>query len=461
MKTLLDPDQLLSDGLQDIRAQFKVPEGFAPDIISAAQRAAERALTDHVDWTGHNFVTLDPAESHDLDQAFAIERAGADMLLHYAIADVAWFVRDGDALDTEAWTRGSTTYLPDGKASLYPPLLSEKAASLLPDGPRPAIVLSVKVAPDGSTRLDSATRALIRCRAKLAYATVRDSDLPDGFDELAKRLAEAEARRGAARVDPPEQQLDRNPDGTFSLSFRPYSPAEQHNASLSLAANIAVADAMLNAGEGLFRVMALPDEDAVERLRLTASAFELGWPAEMPLTQFERRLNPADPREAAFMLAIRRASRGANYRPYEPGKLPWHATIAAPYAHCTAPLRRLADRYVLRAVLAIANGKAVPDDVREAFGKLPRIMARAGSRDSQIDRAVFDLAEVAMLANRVGDTFRAIVTDVRDDRAHFQLCDFPVVAVTPANNVLPGDGVQVQLVRANPDQRRLEFRQVG
>ena len=82
------------------------------------------------------FVTLDPASSTDLDQAFAIETAGADLLLHYAIADVAWFVADGDALDREAWARGETLYLPDGKASLYPPAIGEGAASLLPDGPR-------------------------------------------------------------------------------------------------------------------------------------------------------------------------------------------------------------------------------------------------------------------------------------------------------------------------------------
>ena len=63
--------------------------------------------------------------------------AGSDVLLHYAIADVAWFVDDGDPLDTEAWQRGATQYLPDGKAGLYPPVLAEGAASLLPDGPRP------------------------------------------------------------------------------------------------------------------------------------------------------------------------------------------------------------------------------------------------------------------------------------------------------------------------------------
>jgi len=461
MKTLRDPQQLLANGLNEIRAQFNVPEGFSPEQVRAAEQAAARAPSSHADWTDRNFMTLDPAESNDLDQAFAIELAGADILLHYAIADVAWFVDDGDALDAEAWERGTTTYLPDGKASLYPPVLSEKAASLLPDGTRPAIVLSVRVAPDGSVKLDDANRALIRSRAKLAYETVKDADLPEGFVQLAARLAEAEVRRGAARIDPPEQQLERDDDGAYSLSFRPYAPAEQHNASLSLAANIAVADAMLEAGEGLFRVMSLPDEDAIAQLRLTAAALALDWPPEMPLTQFERRLDPTGRRDASFMLAIRRASRGANYRPFEQGKLPWHAAIAAPYAHCTAPLRRLADRYVLHAVLAIVKGQPVPGNVCSAFEKLPKVMARAGSRDSQIDRAVFDLAEVAMLANSEGETFQAVVTDLRKGNARIQLCDLPVVAQTPASNVLPGDTVQVQLVSANPGQRKLEFQHIG
>ena len=117
-------------------------------------------------------MTLDPATSKDLDQAFAIEQAGSDLLLHYAIADVAWFVEDGDALDIEAWKRGETLYLPDGKASLYPPILSEGAVSLLPNADRPAVVFAVRVAPDGAARLDGVERAIVRSSAKLAYDTV-------------------------------------------------------------------------------------------------------------------------------------------------------------------------------------------------------------------------------------------------------------------------------------------------
>lgn len=465
MRALRDPDHLLRDGLAAIRAQFQLPpsgqSAFPPAVLAAAEAAARRTPAEHADRTAWPFVTLDPASATDLDQAFTIEPAGADLLLHYAIADVAWFVADGDSLDAEAWRRGVTTYLPDGKVSLYPPVLSERAASLLPDGPRPAVVFSVRVAPDGAVRLDGAERALIHSRAKLAYDSVRDDELPAGFAEFARRMAIAEAARGAARVDPPEQVVERNGHGGFTLHLRPQLPAEQRNAALSLAANLAIADALLAAGTGLFRVMAGPGERAVARLRNTASAFGLDWPAAMPLAEFERRLDPRDPRAQAFQLAVRRAGDGAAYEPFRPGQRPWHTALAATYAHATAPLRRLADRHVSRATLAVANGRPVPAEVTDAFTRLGAVMARAEDRAGQVDRAVVDLAEAAILAGREGEVFPAVVTDVDGSGARIQLCALPVIARTRADGLLPGAPVQVRLDRADPARRQLQFTQVG
>lgn len=461
MKALRDPQNLLTDGLAAIRTQFQVPQGFAPDVLAAAATAATRVPTEHADRTALPFVTLDPASSTDLDQAFTIERAGADLLLRYAIADVAWFVADGDPLDAEAWKRGTTTYLPDGKASLYPPVLSERAASLLPTGgPRPAVVLAVRVAPDGAVRLEGVERALIRSRAKLAYETARDEDLPQGFAELAERIAAAEAARGAARVDPPEQEVDVDPAGHFTLRLRPQLLAERRNAALSLAANLAVADALQAAHTGLFRVMPPPAPQAEERLRRTAAAFHLAWPADMPLAEYERSLDPRDPPSAAFMLAVRRAGNGASYVPFREGEVPWHAAMAATYAHATAPLRRLADRYVLQAVLAVTNGRPVPGPANAAFQHLPGAMARAEARDGQIERAVIDLAEVALLTGHEGRAFAATVTDITESGARIQLHDLPVVARTRAPGVLPGARISVRLDSADPVQRRLEFTRV-
>jgi exoribonuclease R len=395
-------------------------------------------------------VTLDPAASTDLDQAFTIEQRGADLLLHYAIADVAWFVDDGDVIDAEAWRRGTTFYLPDGKAGLYPPSLSEGAASLLPTGPRPALILSVIVAPDGAVRLEGVERAIVGSTAKLAYENVRPDELPAGFAEFAERITAAEARRGASRDDPPEQEVADRGDGKLQLQFRQRFAAEDQNAALSLAANLAVADALLAHGTGHFRVMAEPDARAVARLRQTARAFGLWWPHMAPLAQFERTLDAAIPAQAAFMLAIRRAGGSADYAPYQPGVIPWHAPMAATYAHATAPLRRLADRYVLQAVFAVANGQPVPDAVTAAFAKLPPVMAKAASHGGQIDRAVIDLAETIMLSGREGEVFKAIVTDIDERGAHIQLCDLPIVARVSASHVTPGREVSVKVRQADP-----------
>ena len=146
--------------------------------------------------------------------------AGGDVLLHYAIADVAWFVDDGDPLDNEAWQRGTTQYLPDGKAGLYPPSLAEGAASLLPDGPRPAVVFHVRVGPDGLSKLDGVERSLIRSRAKLAYETVRPAQLPDAFPELARRIARGRGRprRGPHRAARARGSRDRRMAATTSPS---------------------------------------------------------------------------------------------------------------------------------------------------------------------------------------------------------------------------------------------------
>ena len=461
MKALRDPDCLLAVGLSAIRDQFKVPAAFPPAVEAAARAAASQPLTEHTDRTAAAFVTLDPASSTDLDQAFAIEAAGGDMLLHYAIADVPWFVRDHDAIDVEAWARGETFYLPDGKAGLYPKVLSEAAASLLPDGPRAAVVFTTRVAPDGAVTLQGVERALIRSRAKLAYETATDAELPSGFAELARRIAQAEDARGAARVDPPEQEVERDADGHYSLRLRPLALAERRNAALSLATNLAVADALYAAKTGLFRVMAGPDERAVARLRHTARAFGLDWPAEASLAQFEKTLDPLSPRAAAFMLAIRRAGNGASYVPYQAGVKPWHAAMAATYCHMTAPLRRLADRYVLRAALSVANGRPVEPEVEAAFHKLGPVMGKADARAGPVERAVVDLAEAAILAGREGQSFAAVVTQLDTAGTRIQLCDLPVVARTTAHGVHPGDPITVRLDTADPARRLVGFSRIA
>jgi len=459
-----DAPDALSDGLAELRREFDLPGEFPAEVLAAAEEAARRDPTaTHVDRTGVEFRTLDPAASTDLDQAFAIDapsRADADIVLRYAIADVGFFVDHGGPIDVEAWKRGTTIYLPDTRIPVYPQVLCEHAASLLPDGPRPAVVFVVRIDAEGDTRLDGVERAVIHSRAKLAYADVAPADLPAGFAELARRIVAAEDRRGAPRVEFPEQDLERTADG-WRLVFEPRLESEDQNAGMSLATNLAVADALLAAHTGLFRVMAEVPDGAVGRLRHTARGIGLDWPRDVALAQFQRSLSTTDPRAAAFLLAARRASGGASYVPYEPGVTPWHSAMAATYAHATAPLRRLADRYVIEGALAVANGEPVPDAVAAAYQALPQAMERAERRAGQVDAAAFDLAEAVLLHGREGDLFDGVVVD-RDDRGvRIQIADPAVLVRIKANHVEPGDDVKVKLVVADPQRRRAEFERVG
>ena len=456
MRTIRDHNRVLCEGLTSIRQQFRLPAGFPADAEAEAADAARGKLDGYTDATHLPFVTLDPAQSRDLDQAFAIEEAGNDILLHYAIADVGSFVPTNSAIDREAWARGTSFYLPDGKVPLYPPVLGDSAASLLPDGDRRSVIFTVRVDPAGEARLEGARRSYIRSRAKLAYETVREEELPAGFAELSDRIEAAELARGAARIEPPEQEIVQE-DGVFLLRLRPQTWAEQKNAALSLATNLAIAKTMIQAKTGLFRTMAEPQDWAVRRLRHTAKALGLAWPKKQGLQELELRLDPSKPADAAMMLAIRRASPGAAYQPFKEAELPWHAAVAAPYAHATAPLRRLADRYVVEAVLAIASGRDVPAFIRESFERLPDVMQKAGNLSGQIARAVIDLAEAVTLQGREGVYFAAVVTDVDQRGARIQVQSPPVVARIKASNLLPGQEVTVRLESVDPETRSIYF----
>ena len=450
---------VLRDHVGAIRAELGLSDTFPAGVEQAAGMAARRSIgPEHVDRTDVEFVTLDPPESTDLDQAFTIERgSGDDLLLRYAIADVGWFVRPGDPVDAEAWRRGVTVYLPDGKVPLYPAVLSEQAASLLPGGPRPAVVFMVRVGAGGEASLDGVERALVRSRAKLAYETVTLGELPDGFDELSRRMKLAEDRRGAGRVEFPEQEVEPAGDDGYRLVLRPRLGSEESNAAMSLATNMAVADALHSAATGLYRVMEAPSERSVRALRLTAEAVGLEWPAAQSLEVFERSLTTSDPRAAAFLLAVRRAGGAASYEPYRAGAEPWHAAMAARYAHATAPLRRLADRYVVEAALAVASGASPTDEVEEAFSRLPAAMADGERLANRAERMALDLVEALVLHGREGEQFEAVVVDEAGEGVQIQLRDLAVLARVAARRVNPGDDLTVRLVEADPTRRLVRF----
>ena len=256
---------------------------------------------------------------------------------------------------------------------------------------------------------------------------------------------------------PNEQEIVDRPDGGYDLAIRPRLDSEDQNATMSLAANMAVAAAMQAAGVGLFRVMDAPDDRDVKALRHAAYSLGLRWTRDTPLEKFERGLKTSDPKAAAFLLAVRRASGGARYAPFQAGVTPWHAAMAATYAHATAPLRRLCDRYVLAVVVAISAGEPTSADVIDAFTRLPTVMDAAEARSSKVDREVIDLVEAVTLMGREGEHFQATVIDI-DSRGgvKVQLTD-PAIIARVDTRAEPGDALELKLESADPGQRVVHF----
>jgi exoribonuclease R len=151
--------------------------------------------------------------------------------------------------------------------------------------------------------------------------------------------------------------------------------------------------------------------------------------------------------------------RAASYTAFD-GRPPpdeMHAAIAAPYAHCTAPLRRLVDRYANEVCLALVGGADVPDWARDALPALPIEMALAGERTGRLERTVVDAVEAAVLAPLVGREFDAVVVDLwKRRRGEVAIRDPAVIAPCDDVDELAAR-VRVRLEEADPARRTVRF----
>ncbi len=410
-----------------------------------------------------------PSAPVDLDQALHIERDGSGFVVHYAIADVAAFVSPGDPVDEEAHRRGETLYGADSKIPLHPTVLSEGSASLLPDTIRPALLWTIKVDKEGEGTDVEVERALVRSRAQLDYEGAQRG-LDDGTaDEVIKLLAEVgtlrehrEAARGGVSLPMPEQVVDVSAEG-WTLGFRSVLPVERWNAQISLLTGMAAASLMVYARVGVLRTLPPPDGRDVQRLHRTARALHIDWPAEQLYPDFIRSLDPAAPEHAAMLVACTRLLRGAGYVAFngETPEQPEHSALASEYAHVTAPLRRLADRYAGEVCVALCAGEDVPAWVLERLDSLPKTMEVADHRAHRYESAVLDLVEAAVLAPRIGETFDAVVVQVDEDdprHGHLVVREPAIEAPVTSSSDLPlGADVRARLVEAEVRTRTVSF----
>ncbi|GID32998.1 RNB domain-containing ribonuclease [Paractinoplanes brasiliensis] len=454
-----------------LRQELKLPGDFPADALAEAEAAAAAPPPPAADRTDVPFVTIDPATSRDLDQAMHLSRRpGGGYRVLYAIADVASYVRPGGALEAETWARGQTIYLPDGRIPLHPPVLSEDAVSLFPDVDRSAVVWTIDVDADGAIVSTTLERARVRSRAKLSYEAVQqqvDAGTPPEplalLPELGTLLARRAADRGAVNLPLPEQEVE--PDnGGWRLVLRAPLAIEEHNAQISLLTGMAAAELMLGAGVGLLRTMPPPKAEAVVKLQAAAKSLGVLWPSGAQVGAVVASVDPATPRGAAFLDQAADLLRGAAYTPFDgaPPEQTGHGGVGASYAHVTAPLRRLADRYATEVCLAVATGATIPEWARAALPRLPKAMTDSDRLAGAANRGAIDLAEAVLLHDRVGEVFEAGVVDLDDPSKGRPpggtiAIDEPAVRARCQGSLSLGVRMQVRLITADPSTRKVQF----
>ena len=451
-----------------LRTELGVPGDFARSVLDEADAAARSVqLPDH-DATDIPFVTVDPAGSRDLDQAVHIAADGDGYLVSYAIADVAAFVAPGSELDAESRRRGQTYYFPDTRVPQLPPRLSEDAASLLPGVVRPAVLWQITLDATGASTAVAVQRARMQSRAQLDYVGVQralqDGSLPEALTllEPVGRLRQSLARaRHAINLDLPEQEVE--PDGDrWRLAVRAPLPVEAYNAEISLLTGMCAAELMLQHGIGLLRTVPTPPAGTVESLRRVAHGLGIEWPQGAAPGDVLAGLDRTNPHHLALIEHAAALLRGAAYSPFDgtPPQQREHAGIGAPYAHVTAPLRRLVDRFGTEVCLAVAAGHDVPAWARSALSELPDLMATSDHLAHQADRAVVDATEAWLLADRIGETFRALVVDADESSATVVLDDPAVRARCHGSKLPVGEHITARLVEADVAKRAVRFEAV-
>ena len=494
------------------------PEALAEAEAAAtswAQDGPARLLADGArDARDLELVTIDPPGSMDLDQAVLLERlpawseaagtsvgdapgSAATYRIHYAIASLATFVTPGGALDAELSRRGETIYAPDAATPLHPEVLSHGAASLLEDVDRPACLWTIDLDARGEVVSARVERALVRSRARLTYGQVQaaidgegtlpssaPTDLPGLLAEIGRLRLEREVARGGISMTTPEQVVEvteaagsaedsksaeaPGPSG-YRLAYRVPVPAEQYNAQISLLTGMCAARIMVECGVGILRTLPPARPEDYARLRRVAAALGIDWPAAQPYPELVRGLDHAIPAHAAFMEQAMSLFRGSGYLAFGVGGVgvpaddeaadseeAVHSAIAARYAHVTAPLRRLVDRYGEEVCIAACAQAPVPEWVLQALPDLPDVMEQTGRRARAIGRGALTALEALVLRGHEGEVFDGVITSEREGRGELVLTEPAVVTevrrgIGQSGDRLPvGERVRVRLLSADP-----------
>jgi ribonuclease R len=482
-----------------------IPTEFKREALHAAEQARPARLDGREDWRDIPFVTIDPIDAKDHDDAvFArpdTERGNpGGFIIDVAIADVAHYVRPGSALDREAQIRGNSVYFPDRVVPMLPERISNDLCSLKPGEDRAALAVRMVIDARGRKRSHTFHRVLIRSCASLHYAQVQATadGHPDDITEplqamvvaplyaAYQALKQARDDRGPLDLDLPERKIILKPDNTLDRVITPERlDAHRLIEEFMILANVAAAETLEQKRVPLiYRVHDEPSPDKVQALRDLLATIGVSLPKGGALrpSNFNRVLARVKGRDVEKLVneVVLRTQAQAEYAAENYSHFGLNLRR---YAHFTSPIRRYADlivhRGLIRALRLGPDGLPDGEDVR-TLGEIAARISATERRAMAAERETVDRLIAHFLADRVGATFEGHISGtisaglfvkldhtgadgfipartIGDEYFRYHEDKHALVGIESGETYRLGDRVTVRLVEAAPVAGALRF----
>jgi ribonuclease R len=447
-----------------VEHKFGLPTKFSRETQREAEQIPDTILEtdiqDREDLRDKVVVTIDGETARDFDDAIGIERLpGGHYLLGVHIADVSHYVREGSAIDLDAYERGTSVYFPDRAIPMLPPELSSGICSLKPNEDRLVFSVLMEIDHKGNVIDTRFADAILRSRERMTYTSVakilveRDPKeksryasvvpLLETMAELCPILSQKRHRRGAVDFDLPEAEIEFDKNGkVVSVVQAEHNMAHSIVEEFMLLANEAVARRLAaSGGPALYRIHEKPDEQKVAEFADFALALGYALKREGPEycpRDFQRFVAQLEGKVEGRFLAylMLRSFMQARYSPENAG----HFGLATTdYTHFTSPIRRYPDLVVHRLLKECL--KAHPSATWQAGmdQRLPDIAAHTSSREriaDEAEREIEKIKKVQFMAGKVGDEFDAVVFSVIRQGFFVELLDHFVEGFVPAATLI-------------------------
>ena len=488
--------------------KYGIPDAHSPDAVAEAERLGaavpERDIRGRTDFRALQTVTIDGEHARDFDDAITIEKLpNGNYWLGVHIADVSHYVREGGALDREAYDRGTSVYFPERAVHMFPSALATGLCSLNPHVDRLVQSCLMEVDRHGRVVRHECHDGVIHSDERMTYTAVngiltdRDPELMaryaplvpmfEHMRDLFQILNDARRRRGSIDFDLNEAEVIVDEGGVIeAIIALERNIAHRLIEEFMLLANETVASLLEERdAPSMYRVHEEPDILKVEKFEEFVAGFgySLGAPpSSVTPRHFQKLLERihAKPEEKPIAFLMLRTMQKARYSPENLGHF---GLAASSYTHFTSPIRRYPDLVVHRALRATRLGGLDPETREEWVEELPEAARHASDMERRADDAERELLQwkkVKFMADKVGDEFEGYVTGVAAFGLFVQLVEHYVEGLVHISSMADdyyrflenghmlrgentkksyrlGDKVNVQVTRVNMDVRQIDL----